>query len=128
MSNLRDAVGLCIPCVGSNSEHETSQYETQFEPANQTLWGYFSPKESPPCFSLRLLKDITAHEEAFVANQGRVRIGDEDIEVNHYVVASRTPGVRRTSGTCRSGRRRSAGCRAGPAAAVAREAKCQRAR
>jgi DSF synthase len=93
MSNLRDAVGLCIPCTGSNSQNETAQYETEFEPATQTLWGYFNPKESPPCFSLRLLKDITAHEEAFVANQGRVRVGDENIEVNHYVVASRTPGV-----------------------------------
>jgi DSF synthase len=93
MSNLRDTVGLCIPCTGSNSQYQSAQYETEFEPASQTLWGYFNTKDSPPCFSLGLLKDIAAHEEAFAASQGRVQAGGESFEVNHYVVASRTPGV-----------------------------------
>jgi len=88
MSNLRDTVGLCIPYGKANS-----QYETEFEPATGTLWGYFNPRQGVPCFSLSLLKDIAAHEETFAANRGRVDLQGESFEVSHYVVASRTPGI-----------------------------------
>jgi DSF synthase len=88
MSNLRDTVGLCIPYGKANS-----QFETEFEPASATLWGYFNPKEGAPCFSLGLLKDIAAHEEAFGANGGRVQLHGESFAVSHYVVASRTPRI-----------------------------------
>jgi DSF synthase len=88
MSNLRDTVGLCIPYGKDNS-----QYETEFEPATATLWGYFNPKEGPPCFSLGLLKDIAAHEEAFTAARGRVQLHGGAFDVSHYVLASRTPRV-----------------------------------
>ena len=43
MSNLHDTVGLCIPYGRANS-----QYETEFEPATGTLWGYFNPKTVCP--------------------------------------------------------------------------------
>ena len=88
MSNLRDTVGLCIPYGRANS-----QYETEFEPATATLWGYFNFREGAPCFSVPLLRDIAAHEEAFVANGARVQLGTESHEVSHYVLASRAPGV-----------------------------------
>ena len=88
MSNLRDTVGLRIPYGRAGS-----QYETQFEPATGTLWGYFNPARGAPCFSVGLLKDIAAHEEAFAAAGGRLALHGETYEVNHYVVASRTPGV-----------------------------------
>lgn len=88
MSNLHDMVDLCIPYGRANS-----QYETEFEPATGTLWGYFNPRNGVPCFSVPLLKDIAAHEEAFLANGAQVRLGDESFEVSQYVVASRTPGV-----------------------------------
>lgn len=88
MSNLRDAVGLCIPYGRTNS-----QYETEFDLANATLWGHFNPAEGAPCFSVPLLRDIAAHEEAFVANGARVQLGAEFHEVSHYVLASRIRGV-----------------------------------
>ena len=43
MSNISDAVGLCIPYGKANS-----QYETEFEPATGTLWGYFNPRTARP--------------------------------------------------------------------------------
>ena len=49
MSNLKDAVGLCVPYGRA-----ASQYETEFEPASSTLWGYFNPRGTA-CFSLGLL-------------------------------------------------------------------------
>jgi DSF synthase len=88
MSNLSDTAGLCIPYGNANS-----QYETEFEPATGTLWGYFNPKDGVPCFSLGLLKDIAAHEEAFLANRARVQLDVGTFDVSHYVVASRTRGV-----------------------------------
>jgi DSF synthase len=88
MSNLRDTVGLCIPYGKAGS-----QYETEFELATGTLWGYFNPKQGAPCFSIGLLKDIAAHEEAFVANGGCVQLDGQSFDVSHYVVASRTPGI-----------------------------------
>ena len=88
MSNLRDSVGLCIPYGRAGS-----QYETQFDPGTGTLWGYFNPREGVPCFSVGLLKDIAAHEERFAASGGRLELHGERFDVDHYVVASRTPGV-----------------------------------
>ena len=88
MSNLRDTVGLCIPYGSANA-----QYVTEFEPATATLWGYFNPRHGVPCFTLGLLRDIAAHEEAFLARGGRIQLGDETLAVSHYVLASRTPGV-----------------------------------
>jgi DSF synthase len=88
MSNLRDTVGLCIPCGKANS-----QYQTEFEPATGILWGYLNPGQGAPCFSLGMLRDIAAHEEAFAASNGRVQVNGETFDVSSYVVASRTPGV-----------------------------------
>jgi DSF synthase len=88
MSNLRDTVGLCIPYGKADS-----QYETEFEPATGTLWGYFNPREGAPCYSLGLLKDILEHDRQLVANKGQVEIDGLMHPVNHYVTASRTRGV-----------------------------------
>lgn len=88
MSNLRDTVGLCIPYGRANS-----QYETEFEPATATVWGYFNPNQDAPCFSLGLLKDIASHDEAFARDGGRVEIEGRSYQANHYVLASRTPRV-----------------------------------
>jgi DSF synthase len=87
MSNMRDAVGLTLPYGRPGT-----QYQTEFEPATGTLWGYFSPRGTP-CFSPGLLKDIRAHDDALVANGGKVDINGEKYAVHHYVAASRVPGV-----------------------------------
>jgi DSF synthase len=87
MSNMRDAVGLCMPYGRANS-----QYETEFEPANATIWGYFRPK-GVACYSLGLLKDLYTHDERLAANRGRVEIDGEMRDVSYYVTASRTPKV-----------------------------------
>jgi len=88
VSNLRDTVGLCIPYGRADS-----QYETEFEPATATLWGYFNPNQDAPCFSLGLLKDIASHDEAFARDGGHVEIEGRGYQANHYVLASRTPRV-----------------------------------
>ena len=88
MSNLRDTVGLCIPCGRPDS-----QYQAEFEPATGTLWGYFNPREGAPCFSLGLLKDIASHDEALARARGRVEIDGHSYQAHQYVLASRTPRV-----------------------------------
>src|SRR5437588_7625782 len=86
MSNLCDAVGLCIPYGKANS-----QYETEFEPATGTIWGYFKPRGTA-CFSLGLLKDIRRHDSALATNGGKVDIGGGEMQTaNYYVCASRDP-------------------------------------
>lgn len=87
MSNLRDAFGLCIPYGNPDS-----QYQTEFEPATGTIWGYFNPRNAA-CFSLSLLKDIAAHDEALTQSRGKLQIEGETYEASHYVLASRTPRV-----------------------------------
>jgi DSF synthase len=87
MSNLRDAQGLRI-AYGQSS----SQFQTEFEPASGTLWGYFAPT-GRPCFGLGLLKDIRAHDIALAMNGGKVQIENELHEVCYYVCGSRIPGV-----------------------------------
>jgi DSF synthase len=93
MSNMRDAVGLCIPYGKANSS-----YQTQFEPATGTVWGYFNPSDGLPCYSLKLLKDILEHDQQLVATKGKVEIGGVLHSVNHYVTASRIPGIFNTGG------------------------------
>ena len=87
MSNMSDVVGLCVPYGRANS-----QYETQFEPATGTIWGYFNPRGTA-CFSLGLLKDIRVHDELLAMNGGKVDIEGEMQTANYYVCGSRVPGV-----------------------------------
>ena len=87
MSNMRDAVGLCLPYSKANS-----QYETQFEPATGTIWGYFNPRGTA-CFSLGLLKDIRVHDEALAMNDGKVDLEGQMHAANYYVCGSRVPRV-----------------------------------
>jgi DSF synthase len=88
MSNLRDATGLCLPYGRADS-----QYQTEFEPATGTVWGYFKPKHGVPCYSLGLLKDILEHDQQLVRNGGKVEVEGAMHAVNHYVTASRIPGI-----------------------------------
>jgi len=84
MSNMNDAVGLCVPC-----SEPGSIYEGAFEPATGTLWAYFNPP-GLPCYSLELLNAMCAHDQRLVANGGRVDIEGEMQEVKYYVTCSRT--------------------------------------
>jgi len=87
MSNLRDAEGLRTPYGKANS-----QYQTEFEPATGTIWGYFNPKGTA-YFSLGLLKDIRAHDSQLAVNGGQIDFSGEMQKVNYYVVGSRIPRV-----------------------------------
>ncbi|HVC13018.1 MAG TPA: crotonase/enoyl-CoA hydratase family protein [Burkholderiales bacterium] len=87
MSNLRDAMGLRVRYGKSNT-----QYETEFEPATGTVWGYFKPI-GMACYSLSLLKDILAHDQRLAANHGCIEFDGAMQQVSHYVTASRVPGV-----------------------------------
>jgi DSF synthase len=87
MSNMRDALGLRAPYGRASS-----QFETEFDPASGTLWGYFNPKGNA-CFSLGLLKDIRTHDSQLEGNGGRVTLAGESHPVNYYVLGSRQPRV-----------------------------------
>ena len=87
MSNMNDAVGLCMPYSTPNSA-----YETAFEPAIGTVWAYLNPK-GRPCYSLELLKAMIAHDRQLAENGGRVEFEGERRKVDYYVTGSRTPGV-----------------------------------
>jgi DSF synthase len=69
-----------------------SQYETEFDPASGTIWGYFNPLGTA-CFSLGMLKDIRNHDNALETNAGHVSFGGAMCKANYYVAASRTPRV-----------------------------------
>jgi len=87
MSNMRDAMGLCIPYGKAESE-----YETQYEPALNTVWAYFNQK-GIACYNPALLKAMRAHDAQLASNGGRVEVEGEMQAVDYYVTASRTPGV-----------------------------------
>jgi DSF synthase len=87
MSNMRDAPGLCVPYGKANS-----QYQTEYEPAIATTWGYFNPRGTA-CYSLGLLKDILTHDQQLVANGGRIELDGVMHDVHYYVTASRIARV-----------------------------------
>ena len=68
------------------------QYETEYEPASGTIWGYFKPKGNA-CFNLGLLKDIREHDSALAANGGGIEVEGELRKVNYYVLGSRASAV-----------------------------------
>jgi DSF synthase len=84
---MNDVFGLRVP-YGKIS----GQYQTEFEPATGTIWGYFNPKGTA-CYSLGLLKDILAHDALLAANGAQVEIGDVLHPAHYYVTASRAPRV-----------------------------------
>jgi DSF synthase len=88
MSNMHDVMGLCV-----RYGKDDSQYQTEFEPATGTLWGYFNPKDGTPCYSLGLLKDILQHDRELMANKCCVDVNGMAFPVHNYVTASRIPGV-----------------------------------
>ena len=85
--NMRDVAGLCVPYGRANS-----QYQTEFDPTNATVWGYFKPRGTA-CYSLGLLKDILSHDQKLVTNGGRVEVDGAMQEVHYYVTGSRVPRV-----------------------------------
>jgi DSF synthase len=87
MSNMRDGVGLCVPYGRADS-----QYQTEYEPATETIWGYFNPRDKA-CFSVGLLKDIGAHDALLAMNSGRIDLDGQTCKASHYVLASRTPRI-----------------------------------
>lgn len=87
MSDMYDVTGLRATYGETNC-----QYQTEFDPATGTIWGYFSPR-STPCFNLGLLKDIRTHDDALVANGGFVEIAGQMQKAHYYVVGSRAPKV-----------------------------------
>jgi DSF synthase len=87
MSNMNDAIGLRIRYGNTNG-----QYETEFEPATGTVWGYFNPR-GRPCFGLGLLRDIRSHDSAIAVNGGKVEIEGDLHTPKFYVCGSRVPGV-----------------------------------
>ena len=87
MSNLCDAMGLRM-----RYGKPESQFETEFEPATGTIWGYFNPHGSP-CFSLGLLRDIRQHDSALAANGGKVEVEGDLLPAKFYVCGSRVPGA-----------------------------------
>jgi len=87
MSNMYDAMGLCIPYGRADCE-----YQTEFEPALGAVWARFNPK-GVACYSPGLLKAMCAHDAQLTADGGRVEVDGELRQVNYYVTASRTPGV-----------------------------------
>jgi DSF synthase len=87
MSNMRDVLGL-----RTGYGIPESQFNTEFEPATGTLWGYFKPRGTP-CFSLGLLKDIRSHDDVLTANGGKVDIDGALHTANYYVCGSRVPQV-----------------------------------
>lgn len=87
MSIMNDVFGPRLPYGKVNS-----QYQTEFEPATGTIWGYFNPKGNA-CFSLGLLKDIHAHDSALCANDGKVEVAGVPQKADVYVLGSRVPRV-----------------------------------
>lgn len=85
MSNMNDVTGLRATYGKADC-----QYQTEFDPASGTIWGYFNPRGTP-CFNLGLLKDIRTHDDALAANGGFVEIAGQMQKAHYYVVGSRAP-------------------------------------
>ncbi len=69
-----------------------TQFDVEFDPENNVIWGQFNPRGTA-CFSLGLLNDIRAHDGTLEMNKGKVMFEGELRDAHYYVVGSKTPGI-----------------------------------
>ncbi|MEZ4447859.1 MAG: crotonase/enoyl-CoA hydratase family protein [Nannocystaceae bacterium] len=69
-----------------------SLYRAEYCRATRTVWGTLEPK-GIPCFSVELLRDLSAHDQRFRDAGGKVEIDGELCDVDFYVLAAGTPRV-----------------------------------
>ena len=81
-----------LPTLRLASRANSSQYQTEFDPDNATLWGFFNPHGNP-CFSPSFLHDIRAHDQQFEENKGLVAANGQWHQAHYYVAGSRVRGV-----------------------------------
>lgn len=69
-----------------------SQIEVRFEPEYALAWTYMNPIGAP-CFNLRMLEELRAHDSAIESCGGRLLHNGELHQIHYYVGASRIDGV-----------------------------------
>jgi len=69
-----------------------SQIEVRFEPEYALAWTYMNPIGAP-CFNLRMLEELRAHDSAIESCGGRLLHNGELRQIHYYVGASRIDGV-----------------------------------
>ncbi len=87
MNQMTEIANLRFPCGVPNSN-----YDVEFDPTTETIWGFFNPRGTP-CFNLGLLADIRFHDSTLQANSGHVRIAGDLHKASYYVAASRIPRI-----------------------------------
>lgn len=68
------------------------QIEIKFEPDHSVAWTYMKPVGAP-CFNIRLLNELRAHDEAVEACGGILLDGGDLRQMHYYVVASKTDDI-----------------------------------
>lgn len=69
-----------------------TEFETQYDPDNAILWGFYSPQSGTHA-SLKLLEDVRKHDRLFESNGGRVFHEGQHRPVNYFVWGSRLRGI-----------------------------------
>ena len=88
MSNMHDAMGLCLQYGKVDSE-----FETEFEPALGTVWARFNQK-GVPCYSPGLLKAMIALETNSLPASLHIEKVNEDIDFDGLNVRVNTSPVK----------------------------------
>ena len=73
-------------------ERKYRQIEVKFEPDYSLAWTFLNPS-GVPCFSLGILDELRAHDEAIETNGGRMLHEGDLRQIRYYVVASKTEDI-----------------------------------
>lgn len=69
-----------------------SQIEVRFEPEFALAWTYMNPTGAP-CFNLRMLEELRAHDSAIESCGGRLLHNGELRQIHYYVGGSKIEGI-----------------------------------
>src|SRR5260221_696469 len=73
-------------------QRQYGQIEVRFDPEHAVAWTYLNPS-GVPCFNLRMLNELRAHDAAIEASGGRLLYKGDLRQIRYYVGASKTENV-----------------------------------
>src|SRR6266853_3324830 len=73
-------------------QRQYGQIEVRFDPEHAVAWTYLNPS-GVPCFNLRMLNELRAHDRAIEASGGRLLYKGDLRQIRYYVGASKTENV-----------------------------------
>jgi len=78
--------------MGAMFQQKYDQIDVRFDPEYAVAWTFMKPSGAP-CFNMKMLEELRAHDSAIESCGGRVLYNDELHQIDYYVGGSKLEGI-----------------------------------